>query len=106
MYYAVHKKTTGEFLPQLSRKRGYTHAEPTGLQLAIPRLHMSKSNARRALQAWVAGKWYDICNINCDGEPDYSGPEPKEQPDRCTSDFEIVPVILVVELTEVKVFNE
>lgn len=95
-YYAIKHKPTGFMLPAGGKGlKGHTHQEPS--EIRPPRLFVSFVYAKRALSAYVDGKWYDVSTgPDHNGEYDYTGPEPKKNTKRNSEDFEIVNVELMV----------
>lgn len=91
IYYAIKHVPTGKFLPVLTkqRKRGFSFTEPTSLEDAVPRLHLTCKSATAALRAWLKGTWKDSYDYTLDG-PDYCGPEPTSVPSRHSTEFEVV----------------
>lgn len=59
IFYAIRNKVTGFFLPQLNRRRGFTHTEPAQMQCVPPRLFLTAPQAKLALDWWLLGRCYD-----------------------------------------------
>ena len=59
IYYAIKHLPTGNYLPQLRKKRGHSHTEPLPLDKAVPRLHRTVRTARVALWYWLRGAWVE-----------------------------------------------
>lgn len=95
VYYAIRHKPTGNYLPQLRRRRGHTHTEPTPLADAVPRLHKTMRQAKVALWYWLKGKWHEEYSQPYYGfGQEYDGNEPKPCPERRRDDMEIVPMVV------------
>lgn len=90
IYYAVKQKSSGKFLPQLGKRRGYSVTEPKSLKEAVPRLHLTPKRAKLAATAWAQGVWEDVVSHSYEGEASYCGPEPKAVVGRSRDDLEVV----------------
>ncbi len=54
--YVIRQKSTGNMMPEIYQKKGYTHSEPENPHTSIPRLFVTRSRATRALNYWLIGK--------------------------------------------------
>src|SRR5208282_2490511 len=63
--WAVRKKGTNEYLPQVKRQHGFSFTEPTSIEKEPPRLHFTEKAAHASLAQWLRG--YN----NYSGEYDY-----------------------------------
>lgn len=68
-YYAIRQMSTGYFMPQSKRRKGFTWDEP--VKDCIPRLFKRACDARNALNHWLDGKselTYTVSNWTGPGE--------------------------------------
>ena len=93
VFYAIRQKSTGAFLPPGGKGLGGHTAQDPSLN-DPPRLFAKQTTAEAARRAYVQGRWKESYSHSYDGEPDYSGPEPKKGTARDGSDFEVVKVTL------------
>lgn len=92
-YFAVKHVPTGRYLPQLRRKRGYTHAEPAAPEDRVPRLHRTKRQAKTALTYWLKGAWNEDYAHNWEsGASEYCGNSPSPKPERKAEEMRIVKI--------------
>lgn len=96
IFYAIRQKSTGFFLPQIPRKKGYTFTDPEDPTKVIPRFFRRKQDAQCALKYWLAGK-YDAKYTGCE---DYTvelvGFEVIPVPSRKSEDMEVIEVSIGV----------
>jgi len=100
VYHAVMQKSTGKFLPQMDRKRGFTHTEPKPFDMGPPRLHFHAGSARRAMHAWCQGVHVNDYSHDEFGNTDGAFPVVKDGTSRDKNDFEVRRIRLVVEEVE------
>ena len=100
-YYAIKHVPTGNYLPQLRKKRGHSHSEPLPLDKAVPRLHRTVRTAKVALWYWLRGAWVEEWG-NSDWESgggrEYEGNVAVKKPERKREEMEIVPMHVLEEL--------
>jgi len=90
-YYAIKHLPSGNYLPQLRKKRGHSHTEPLPLDQAVPRLHKSVKNAKLALWYWLRGAWHEsYSRSDWEGFVEYEGNEPHKRSERRKEDMAIV----------------
>ena len=53
IYYAIRQMSTGYFMPQSKRRKGFTWDEP--VKDCVPRLFKRVCDAKRALNCWLDG---------------------------------------------------
>ena len=93
-YYAIRQKSTGHFLPQDGRGRGFTFTEPNACLAGPPRLFAKRASAGAALRCWLQGHWE--LRVAYRGEDVYHDIEKKPRASRQPEDFEVVEVKLRV----------
>lgn len=93
--WAIKHVPTGNFLLQRQRLRGGTKEEPEPwTEKRHPRLFPNAANAKRALTAWLSGRWQDGYFDTIDG-PDYdAGPAPTPVATRKREEMQIVRFVL------------
>jgi len=72
--WAVRKKGTNEYLPQVKRQHGFSFTEPTSIEKEPPRLHFTEKAAHASLAQWLRGyhkKTRSGGYSNYSGEYDY-----------------------------------
>lgn len=88
--FTIRHKPTGNYLLQRNRLRGGTKEEPQEwTDKRCARFFPNKSNAKKALTAWLSGKWKDEYYDTMDG-PENGGPAPTLVPTRKKDEMEIV----------------
>jgi hypothetical protein len=92
-WYAVRQKSTGFFLPQIRKGRGFTHDEPKDIKEYPPRLFKNPWSARSALRWWAKGITTSLSAVN--PYHDFGGDDSevlvtKPVPGRDINDMEIV----------------
>lgn len=93
--YAIRHKPTGNYLLQRNRLRGGSAEEPLPwTDKRHPRFFPNPTNAKKALTAWLAGRWKDVYSRPYYGDLEYDGPEPVPVPERRREDMEIVEFLL------------
>lgn len=56
IFYAINEKGTNKFLPASKIKSGFTHDEPTSINIKPPRIFKKRHHAQLALNWWRQGK--------------------------------------------------
>ncbi len=92
IFYAIRKKDTDEFLPEV--RKGRSHTEPTAG--VPPRLFKDARSAKIALSYWLMGRWRVSHYDHWSGEGGEL--EPCKVEGRKREDMEVVPVSLGVVL--------
>ena len=95
-YWAIQHIPTGNFLPEISYRAGYTWTEPEPANVKQPRLFKSQKNANLALKAWLAGKYVN----SWDYEGEWDGIDILPKPHRRPEDMRIVEIELKMKETE------
>lgn len=101
--FAIRHKPTGHYLPDPDRIQWRkSHVEPVDCSGEVnPRLFHTELSAKRALSAWLQGKWKAPLEWESDG--DYGGngyyyrdiPAPHEAPHRVKEEMEVVALNLM-----------
>ena len=92
IFYAIREKSTGFFMPQLRKRKGYTGTEPQKMGDTVPRLFTTRTGASNSLRWWLDG--IHIVHYSEDGDEDWDTRQPDTP--RLKDNMEIVEMELTV----------